>query len=555
MQSLQRLRSLCTLGLVVFAAGSSPADARCRLLSAAEAANAAAAVFLGTVDSVTGNEVHLRVHVSWKGHPPGRVVLHEKRPGGSAQFQPGGAYLVYAAKESDGSYSEGLCTRTHRLTGAEDLAALGHASVPAPPSLASWVELGPDGVILARAVMAKGSACPSLLLGAVAKPMQARVQPNDKHPVLVCEAEIPAGTASASLEGHALPLPKKTATRIAIVGDTGCRVKGNDPQACNDPKRWPFAAVAQRIADSKPDLVIHVGDYLYRELECPKGNKDCAGGPAGDGWKTWKADFFAPAKPLLRAAPWVMIRGNHESCTRSGHGWFRYLDPRPMPASCTEYTKPYAVPFADVKGIVLDSAMAEDEKAPADQVTAYAEQFKEISALASDNSWILTHRPIWAFAPSRAKTAEEKLEIRNATLQAASENRLAAGVKLFVAGHVHFFEVLTFKTERAPVLVVGNGGTLLDRPITSPLVGKSLGGAEIAFGEVKAQGFGFVTMSPSGMGWIASLRDVEGNETFACKVDGFSAKCAADHDKLEDAPPDDVRPPDEEPSAKDAPPP
>ena len=50
-------------------------------------------------------------------------------------------------------------------------------------------------------------------------------------------------------------------------------------------------------------LIIHVGDYLYRESACPPRDSGCARSPHGDDWPTWKADFFAPAAPALLAAP------------------------------------------------------------------------------------------------------------------------------------------------------------------------------------------------------------------------------------------------------------
>jgi hypothetical protein len=31
----------------------------------------------------------------------------------------------------------------------------------------------------------------------------------------------------------------------------------------------------------------------------------------------------------LRAAPWIVVRGNHEICRRAGPGYFRLLDPTP----------------------------------------------------------------------------------------------------------------------------------------------------------------------------------------------------------------------------------
>ena len=89
--------------------------------------------------------------------------------------------------------------------------------------------------------------------------------------------------------------------------------------------RWPFATIAAIIAGHRPDLVVHLGDYYYRESSCPDGEEGCAGSPFGDRWSSWNADFFAPARPLLRSAPWVFVRGNHEGCERGGKGWYRFL--------------------------------------------------------------------------------------------------------------------------------------------------------------------------------------------------------------------------------------
>ena len=85
--------------------------------------------------------------------------------------------------------------------------------------------------------------------------------------------------------------------RIAMLGDTGCRK--NDEQVCDD-KEWPFRALARQVEKSNPDLIIHLGDYMYA-----KGVDD---------WAGWKYHFFGPAQRLLQNAPWVMVRGNHETC-------------------------------------------------------------------------------------------------------------------------------------------------------------------------------------------------------------------------------------------------
>ena len=120
-----------------------------------------------------------------------------------------------------------------------------------------------------------------------------------------------------------------------MIGDTGCRLKGKEIQACNDPTAYPFAKTAQLAAAWKPDLVLHVGDYHYRENECPASAPGCEGSPWGYGWDAWSADFFSPGAPLLNAAPMVMVRGNHENCFRAGQGWMRFLDPTRSPPRAT----------------------------------------------------------------------------------------------------------------------------------------------------------------------------------------------------------------------------
>ena len=165
------------------------------------------------------------------------------------------------------------------------------------------------------------------LLG-LTRPMQVRAGADGgSFPVTVCEAPLPAGARSAAVAGQALSPPVPSPRRILVIGDTGCRMEApTDFQACNDPTAWPFAKVAARAAAWRPDLVIHVGDYHYRESACPEGNAGCAGNPVGNTWASWRADFFAPAAPLLRAAPWILIRGNHEVCSRAGEGWFTVHD-------------------------------------------------------------------------------------------------------------------------------------------------------------------------------------------------------------------------------------
>ncbi len=210
-------------------------------------------------------------------------------------------------------------------------------AISAPRVEAAFVLLGENGQPTARIVV-DGGVCPQIDIDRIARPMRIRAvagvlterptlstRANSKpsaFPVLTCEGDIPAGAKRASIAGRRLPLPARQIRRIVVIGDSGCRLKASENayQACNDPAQYPFARIAARAASWHPQLVVHVGDYLYRENPCPAGNDSCAGSPWGYGWDAWKADLFAPAAPLLAAAPWVVVRGNHENCARAGQG-------------------------------------------------------------------------------------------------------------------------------------------------------------------------------------------------------------------------------------------
>ena len=199
------------------------------------------------------------------------------------------------------------------------------------------MQTGPEGSVIARVISLK-ERCPDIVLDGVRVQMSVRSEPSEQFPVLVCETEVPGGTESARVGGRDLKLPKQNSTKIVIIGDTGCRLEtGDPPQSCNDPQAWPFEKVARTAASLEPDLVIHVGDYLYREDACPEGDTGCEGSPFGDNFATWDADFFRPADSLLRNAPWVFSRGNHEECSRAGPGWFNFLDPNPPFPECEEF--------------------------------------------------------------------------------------------------------------------------------------------------------------------------------------------------------------------------
>jgi hypothetical protein len=392
------------------------------------------------------------------------------------------------------------------------------------PSLASWVELAPGGTISIRAIT-RASDCPVVEIDGKPMRMAARASPDQAFPVRACALSAPQSAASIQLEGHALPVLHRDVKRIVVFGDTGCRLKGQDIQLCNDPKAWPFAQVAAAVAAKHPDLVIHVGDYHYRESPCPAGVAGCAGTPSGDNWAVWNLDFFQPAAPLLDAAPWIMVRGNHEICGRGGKGWFRFLDFARTMLDCPAMDDAFAVAIDGISFVVTDSASADDANATADDAQRYRASFAKAAGAVHGPFWILTHRPVWAVAPIKhAGSQKVDLEPLNRTEQAALDPDIPPNLEIVVSGHVHTFASYDFGRRRPAQLVAGMGGSLFDQ-MELPA------GSALEIDGMKARAFattqyGYLVMDRTSAGWDGTLYAVEGDRILAhCRFEGRSADC------------------------------
>ena len=386
-----------------------------------------------------------------------------------------------------------------------------------------WVELGEHGTAIARIVVDDAASCPPLLVDGKKLPMAPRL-PAPPGLRVLCQVIIPAGTKAASLDGQSLPLPKSSPKRIVAFGDTGCRIKDQRVQNCNDENAaWPFRHIASSAAEARPDLIIHVGDYLYRESPCPVGmEKLCGGTPSGDNWDAWNADFFTPAAKLLAAAPWVFARGNHESCARSWRGWFYYLDPRDWTGVCELYSKPYATTFGGFELAIFDSSEATDDPLVPEKASTYAAQ---LATLHARNAWIISHVPFWGFkAPA---TAGPPVAV-SATLAAAWNQAQPGGISLIVSGHVHLFEFVSLKRDRPPQLVAGDGGTQLAAVINSPENGTIISGATVAGSQVQQQ-WGYTLLTRAENSISLELLDSDHRQLVSCKILAADSSCSAVH--------------------------
>eukprot|EP00928_Gymnodinium_smaydae_P021912 TRINITY_DN18586_c0_g1_i2.p1 TRINITY_DN18586_c0_g1~~TRINITY_DN18586_c0_g1_i2.p1 ORF type:complete len:419 (+),score=65.70 TRINITY_DN18586_c0_g1_i2:580-1836(+) len=267
-------------------------------------------------------------------------------------------------------------------------------------------------------------------------------------------------------------------------------------------------------AAEHPDVVLHVADYLYKQGPCAHG-RGCEpiniNEEWGDNWKGWYSDFYQPSLRLLAAAPWVVLRGNHEICDRGGHGYFLFLDPRPLPAHwdasyCLKRTDAYAVPFLREQFLVLDSAdintaykdiddpgynnrcprahvpnpisrfddPSQKYEVIVDDIKYFRSQFEALQKLSASHAvnFLATHRPILGVGCNGSHFVKLDWTLQRA-LVPPEVNKVWKGVKLqtsnlldgvsaIFSGHMHWFEAIAFESDELPAqFVVGNGGTEL----------------------------------------------------------------------------------------------
>ncbi|MBF0320213.1 MAG: metallophosphoesterase [Nitrospirae bacterium] len=398
--------------------------------------------------------------------------------------------------------------------------------------LYKWVELGPGGAVIARAVT-KGNVCPDITIDSTPVSMNTRIaKEKDNWDITVCEFNIPPEAKSVLIDSTPLPLiNKKSLSRVLVIGDTGCRITDEEVQACNREDAWPFPSIANAAAQYKPDLIIHIGDYVYRDSLCPYDFDGCRASPYGDNWDSWEADFLSPAKALLPAAPWIFLRGDRENCVLNHQGWFRLLDPFPYSQKCENFSEPYNVDLDGLTLSVIDSTSANDITYVRAKSSRYATYLKTYENTTAGHRWFLTHRPIWAVAedPGIEENPNDRLFTLNHTLQtafaSAEWDALLAKYEMAISGHLHVFDVFTFNEQGTPPQVIaGNSGTLLYPGITAKVPGYKIGHKTLK--SVKnVSAFGFTTIEPANDGWGVTLRDKNGKPITSCTVEKGSASC------------------------------
>jgi hypothetical protein len=361
----------------------------------------------------------------------------------------------------------------------------------------AWLQFGADGQPHVRVIPSDRAMCPHVTADERGVGLTRSVEASVGFDRILCDAALPASTRTVMVGGQPLPPLPTHITRFVVLGDTGCRIQGRDVQNCRDAQAWPFARIAAAISRERPrpDLIVHVGDYQYRETPCPSGDARCAGSPYGDNWDTWAVDFFEPGAPLFATAPIIWVRGNHESCTRSGLGWSRYLAPEPQ-ETCREHDDPAVAAFADLRFVNVDSAG--DGQHAADAAAFERDERSAERGAAQRETILLTHRP-----PLEYLAAHGGGDPNGSELEA------------IISGHVHLFAAPPF-ADAPPEIIVGTGGDTLSSALKE---------TDAQVGGTIDERFGFAVFDRIAGGWSISERDPDGSEHRRCELRAHTVHC------------------------------
>ena len=247
----------------------------------------------------------------------------------------------------------------------------------------------------------------------------------------VCRLAVPPGASHARLDGRALPLPRAAPQRILIFGDTGCRVKGLTVQDCNDPRLWPFALIARKAAAWRPDLVIHVGDYYYRESPCPPDTPNAPAAPsATPGRPGGRSSSIRPSPcwpPRPSSSCAATTRAARAAAPAGSGSW----TPRPNRSAA----RPRARRSASISATSTSTSSIAPRPSTAPRRRRWPRFSAQLDALGPDLArrpgWIVTHRPIWGLTPVARLGAIGPLELAlNATEQAAVRGHDLSAVQM-----------------------------------------------------------------------------------------------------------------------------
>lgn len=379
-----------------------------------------------------------------------------------------------------------------------------------------WIQYVHDNQLVARATTLENT-CPIIIIDQQAFEMNFRTDYEDielKEKVRICEYNV-TQAKSVFINNKYLKLPPKQIKRFIIIGDTGCESsvfdKKHTHQNCEDKNAWPFEKIANKIADSNPDFVIHMGDYGYRNKY--KIEEDAIKNQNMQ-WFFFREDFFKPAEKLLKKAPMIFIRGNHESCKLTGRAWFLFLDAQAYNKDCLEQSPTYNLSIDGLNLVVFDSSgTISGLDFSKDQLDKYKVQFSDIAKKLKEPSWLLIHQPIISL---KQLSEEEKFPSNLAAplINQAFGESFTKKMPFAISGHFHLMAHVIRKSDKFEQFIFGNGGTSIHKAnhVSYPYTNKE------EEGEVRVK-YGYTQFDRVDVNkWQVTVYDLEGRELFSKEI-------------------------------------
>jgi hypothetical protein len=331
--------------------------------------------------------------------------------------------------------------------------------------------------------------------------------------------------------GSEVPLKYKSKDlRIAVVGDTGCRLKESQDgeaeyQNCSDPKEWPYAAAAKKISEEKYDFAIHTGDYHYRE-QC-SNSKVCKSitNSTGDNWPTWHDDVYLPGLSITQKSPVIFMRGNHEECSRAGTGWLPLgAGKKTFFDACENIEKTLITQVGDVVFVNFDNSNFNEKKELTEQQeNTYLSELKFVKERLmkiknKKEIWFLVHKPVYGYYPLKKKGQKPAALSKNMS-GLLDKAGLTPMIDYIISGHVHNAQVNVSKS--GPVqIIVGHGGTALD-PFDFNGAPKDLLSSTKTLSN-----FGYAMLQRRGLKkWNLEFKDLTGKIEMKCELKGSATNC------------------------------
>ncbi|MGZ3726415.1 MAG: metallophosphoesterase family protein [Pseudobdellovibrio sp.] len=326
-----------------------------------------------------------------------------------------------------------------------------------------------------------------------------------------------------------VPLPFKSENlKFAVVGDTGCRLKESNGknvyQNCADENEWPYKTVIKSLMNEKFDFMIHTGDYHYREqcsdrTICPRYTRSF-----GYNWAAWWDDFYGPNQELFKKTPMLLVRGNHEDCTRAYAGWEPIsVFNKQFDEKC-EQVEPFQ--WIEIDDMVIvnfdDAGFDEKHETSKAEQARFLIQFKEISERISQlktkkEIWLVTHKPVFAFLPSKDKSGYTPA---SRSLKAVlDQSDLLPKIDYILSGHVHT-QQLVMNRDGLRQIIVANSGTALEP------FGKKIRTNKLISLTDNENGFGYAMFERLGFRkWQVQFKNRDGKTEMECHIQDKKIKC------------------------------